>query len=89
MYVRQEFAWLPIRRDTRCAGVALRGTDFTGRRNNLSGRSERLRMVFGTIIPTHIPIRRIIQQGDNGYRTYLSTLVFIWLKEYGRELKVS
>jgi hypothetical protein len=63
MYVRQEFAWLSSRRDTRCAGVAMRGTDLTGRRNNFAGRNERLRVVFGTIVPTLNPIRRIIQQG--------------------------
>jgi hypothetical protein len=51
-----------MRRDTRCAGVDLRGTDLIGRRNNFAGRSERLRVVFGTIIPTFDPIKCIIQQ---------------------------
>ena len=84
MYVRQEFAWPTNRRDTRCAGVALRGTDLTGRRNNFAGRNERLRVVFGTIIPTLIPIRRIIQQGHNGYGIYTYTLVGNLGSEYGK-----
>lgn len=78
-----------MRRDTRCAGVALRGTDLIGRRNNFAGRSDRLRVVFGTIIPTVIPIRGIIQQGYYGYTMYLYTLVFIRVREYGTYLKVS
>lgn len=84
IYVRQELAWLPMRRDTRCAGVAWRGTDLTGRRSNFAGRSERLRVVFGTIIPTLIPIRRIIQQGHNGYGIYVYTLAIIRVYEYGK-----
>jgi hypothetical protein len=84
MYVRQEFAWLPSRRDKRCAGVALRGTDFTGRRNNFAGRNERLRVVFGTIVPTLNAIRRIIQQGHNGYGMYVYTLAIILACDYGK-----